>query len=164
LPPKTALPLRALSAYNFYFRDERERILNGGEPEYTAEKKEALLSGHWFRDRSVKRRHRKTHGKVSFTTLSKLISQRWRELTPEHKEFYRQIAQEDLDRYQRELGALNGSSTGGGDGGKPKSSSTATAAPSTTATSTTAPTSISTPSADDAVPPPPSSPDSAKAA
>jgi len=106
--PKTALPLRALSAYNFYFRDERERILNGGDPEYTEEKKQALLAGHWFRDRTVKRRHRKTHGKVSFTTLSKLISQRWRDLDADHKEFYRTIAQEDLDRYQRELGNLNG--------------------------------------------------------
>lgn len=114
--PKTALPLRALSAYNFYFRDERERILNGGEPEYSSEKKRALLSGHWYRDRTVKRRHRKTHGKVSFTTLSKLISQRWRELSAEHKEFYRQIAQEDLERYQKELGTLNGNVTTGNAG------------------------------------------------
>ena len=79
-----------------------------GSTETWSDKKRTLLAGHWFRDRTVKRRHRKTHGKVSFTTLSKLISQRWRELSAEHKEFYRQIAQEDLERYQRELGNLNG--------------------------------------------------------
>jgi HMG (high mobility group) box len=104
--PKTGqqqLPFRALSAYNFFFRDERERIINGGEYELSAAKKQQLLTEHWFRDRTVKRRHRKTHGKISFTTLSKVISQGWRDL-PEHKKaFYREVAAEDLDRYQREL-------------------------------------------------------------
>lgn len=97
------LPFRALSAYNFFFRDERDRIINGGENEFTAAKKQQLLAGHWFRDRTVKRRHRKTHGKIAFTTLSKQISQGWKDLTDDKKAFYREVAAEDLDRYQREL-------------------------------------------------------------
>lgn len=97
------LPFRALSAYNFFFRDERDRIINGGDCDFTDAKKQQLLSGHWFRDRTVKRRHRKTHGKIAFTTLSKVISQGWRDLPEPRKSFYREVAAEDLDRYQREL-------------------------------------------------------------
>lgn len=121
-PPKSAQPqpFRALSAYNFFFRDERDRIINGGEYEFSTAKKQKLLTGHWFRDRTVKRRHRKTHGKIAFTTLSKVISQGWRDLPEDKKAFYREVAAEDLDRYQRELdqykmveaqGAVDGSNT-----------------------------------------------------
>lgn len=113
------LPIRALSAYNFFFRDERERIINCDEgdnplePEslkakrssviFNEEKKKQLLSGHWFRDRTAKRRHRKTHGKIAFTALSKVIAQAWRDLPENEKAFYRDVAAEDLERYQREL-------------------------------------------------------------
>jgi hypothetical protein len=38
-------PVKALSAYNFFFRDQRDRILHGAEEDYSAEKQEELLSG-----------------------------------------------------------------------------------------------------------------------
>ncbi|GKY96616.1 hypothetical protein MPSEU_000621200 [Mayamaea pseudoterrestris] len=97
-------PLRALSAYNFFFRDERDRVLNGGSQELDDTKASQLLHEHWGRDRTKKRRHRKTHGKIDFTTLSKLISSRWKELSEQDKEFYRQVAAKDWERYQKELG------------------------------------------------------------
>ena len=113
------LPIRALSAYNFFFRDERERIINCDEGDnpldpaslkakriavsFNEEKKKQLLSGHWFRDRSAKRRHRKTHGKIAFTALSKVIAQAWRDLPESEKAFYREVAADDLERYQKEL-------------------------------------------------------------
>jgi hypothetical protein len=96
-------PVRALSAYNWFFRDERERILNGGESEWTEDKQARLLASYWHQDRLKKRRHRKTHGKINFTTLSKLVSQRWNELNESQKQFYRQVAAQDFQRYQREM-------------------------------------------------------------
>lgn len=102
--PSTELtPVKALSAYNWFFRDERDRILNGGDCEWTRNKQTRLLASHWHQDRSKKRRHRKTHGKINFTDLSKLVSQRWKDLTDSQKQFYRQVATEDFQRYQREM-------------------------------------------------------------
>ena len=110
-PPAPA-PLRALSAYNFYFRYQRERILNGedmdneyddSDTHWNKERQDALLEEHWGRDRTVKRRHRKSHGKISFADLSKKISQSWKALPEQRKDFFREVAGKDWARYHREL-------------------------------------------------------------
>jgi hypothetical protein len=102
-PPLVLTPLRALSAYNFFFRDERDRILHGGPMDLTPAKQHRLLQPHCCQDRTKKRRHRKTHGKIDFTTLSRLISKRWNNLPEEQKDFYRQVAALDSERYQTVL-------------------------------------------------------------
>lgn len=100
-------PLKTLSAYNFFFRHERERILAGDEgnedEDYSFSKKQSLLFDHWYRDRTQKRSHRKSHGKVSFATLSRIVAQRWKVLPDERKTFYQDLAAEDLKRYRHEL-------------------------------------------------------------
>ena len=102
-------PVRALSAYNFFFRYERERILNPKgndndvEIDVSHKHQEAMLKSHWNRDRTVKRRHRKSHGKISFSELSKRISQRWKELPQQQKSFFNEVAAKDWDRYHREI-------------------------------------------------------------
>ena len=106
---KEETPLRALSAYNFFFRYERERILNSKgddgdcDLDVSEKNKEALLKSHWNRDRTVKRRHRKSHGKISFAKLSKTISQRWNELPEHEKKFFTEVATKDWERYHREM-------------------------------------------------------------
>ena len=79
--------LPALSPYNFFFRDERERLLEQTLHDCTAEAvdeiaraslppdyygseraKLFLLQKHWYRDRTVRRRHRKTHQRIGFST------------------------------------------------------------------------------------------------
>jgi hypothetical protein len=103
-------PVRALSAYNFFFRNERDRILRGGagtagteEYDFSASRRVELLREHWERDRTRKRRHRKTHGKIAFTDLSKLIGRRWKALPEGGRQFFRDVASQDWERYQREL-------------------------------------------------------------
>jgi len=156
-------PIRPLSAYNFFFSDEREKVLKesqqpqktnsnsdvavGGdndthnaskenetvatadrpkiegsieegegingvkvvvvEEELFEEKKKRLLAQHINKDRTKRRPHRKTHGKIGFTDLSKIIGKRWRELPEERKQIYRDIASADLERYQREVAEFN---------------------------------------------------------
>ena len=103
------LPLRALSAYNFFFRDERNRILADGEAnvndmvDTSTRHEQELLRDHWQRDRTTRRRHRKTHGKVDFKTLSTIIVARWKHLPAQpHRAFYQRVAALDLQRYKRE--------------------------------------------------------------
>ena len=69
------------------------------------------MEAHWHRDRTLKRRHRKTHGKIAFTELSRVISQRWRELPEDTKAFYKLVAAEDLIRYHREMDELKAKTT-----------------------------------------------------
>ena len=81
-------PKRPLSAYNFFFQEERSRLL--GVPPCTEDEKK-------------RRKHRKSHGKIAFTDLARHIGQKWKELAPEDKTEYEKKQQEDRRRYHREL-------------------------------------------------------------
>jgi hypothetical protein len=71
--------LKPLTAYNFFYRDERDNIIGGmqadGDPippalcDYSETKLRELLNQRWYIDPGKKKRsHRKTHGKLPFET------------------------------------------------------------------------------------------------
>lgn len=101
-------PLRALSAYNYFFRDERERLLQDPDArdtvvrDLTPARQHKLLLEHWNRDRTLKRVHCRSHGKISFHELSKRISSSWRRMKADQKAFYKEISTKDWDRYHQE--------------------------------------------------------------
>eukprot|EP00984_Skeletonema_dohrnii_P005438 scaffold1911_cov114-Skeletonema_dohrnii-CCMP3373.AAC.2 len=113
-------PLRPLTAYHIFFQIEREFIIqatagpnvNDDESEkkllrnvpnrYAATK----LRPDWYLGpgkRQKKRKHRKTHGKIGFFELSRLISTRWAALEQTHpdvKKFVQGIADKEVDEYR----------------------------------------------------------------
>ena len=54
----------------------------------------------WEGDK-VKKSHKKSHGKVTFQVLSRLIGQRWRDLHDgDEKSYYFDLAKKDMERYK----------------------------------------------------------------
>jgi hypothetical protein len=51
----------------------------------------------------ARRPHRKTHGKIGFKDLARLIGQRWRALPEAEKERYKDMAEKDLARYKEQM-------------------------------------------------------------
>ena len=89
-------PKRPLSAYNIFFKEERQRIL---EKIPEGEEEDAKGSG----DAKTRKRKKRPHGKIGFENLAKVIGQRWQELTPEQVEYYKSKANEDMKRYKDQM-------------------------------------------------------------
>ena len=87
-------PKRPLSAYNIFFKEERHRILEV-IPESDTPKGDA--------DGSGRKRKKRPHGKIGFESLAKVIGQRWQELTTEKVNYYKLKADEDMQRYKKEM-------------------------------------------------------------
>ncbi len=123
-------PRRPLSAYNIFFSQMRtiipeeseERIVETGNEEQLREftlracKDDAKVPrdlGAFTQDLmkkhqsniSRKRKHKKSHGKVSFLTLVKTVGQCWRELPQHQKKKYQDLANIDCARYRNEIRA-----------------------------------------------------------
>jgi len=111
------MPRRPLSAYNLFFSEERERILKeiedkeGGEArveneeskedesnsEVDANKPKALLRP-LIPSEKKRRPHRKTHGKISFQELARMVGERWKTLPEDRRKYYKELANEDMKR------------------------------------------------------------------
>jgi hypothetical protein len=85
------MPKRPLSAYNIFFRKERQVLLG-----------EDLASAHVITDQS-RRKHRKTHGKIGFAEMAKLVGQRWKKLDTTTKQGFEEQANREKARYFEHL-------------------------------------------------------------
>jgi hypothetical protein len=90
---KAKKPKRPLTAYNFFFRDERANLLVERESVYETDDYD------W-----TKRKGRsKPHGKIKFNELGRVIGKRWKECDPDTKRKYEELAADDKQRYRKEM-------------------------------------------------------------
>jgi hypothetical protein len=100
---KPTKPKRPLSAYNYFFQEERARILeevSGGESPLDAKNPPPTSAGKG-------RGQKKPHGKISFESLGKEVGRRWKELPKDKKAYYEKKASEDKQRYTKEMEVYN---------------------------------------------------------
>lgn len=107
-------PSRPLSAYNLFFKDERQRILDSLPTNNPSNKKEGPEDVKDPRDEITwPGKRRRPHGKIGFENLAKEIGSRWKLIDEETKEYYKKLALEDLQRYSREMQEYEGRLIGG---------------------------------------------------
>eukprot|EP00594_Rhizosolenia_setigera_P014967 CAMPEP_0178967242 /NCGR_PEP_ID=MMETSP0789-20121207/17455_1 /TAXON_ID=3005 /ORGANISM="Rhizosolenia setigera, Strain CCMP 1694" /LENGTH=452 /DNA_ID=CAMNT_0020652769 /DNA_START=93 /DNA_END=1448 /DNA_ORIENTATION=+ len=93
---KVGYPKRPLSAYNFYFKDERKRLLQ------TMPKNKDLMS--LSTSQSYKRKGRgPPHHKISFQEMGKKIGNNWKNVGKSMKDKYNLMAKEEKKKYEEKL-------------------------------------------------------------
>ena len=125
-------PKRPLSAYNIFFKEERERILSEIPDSKRKAKKRRIEEDKDVEGEEVGKdkvaeeiaakdaeevgittlltasslrntRKRNPHGKIGFESLAREIGKRWKELDDEHMEYYKNHANADMKRYKDEM-------------------------------------------------------------
>jgi hypothetical protein len=123
-------PAKPLTAYNLFFKFERDRLLKYCADNPTACEAEIMelddlpaeynehyewtlensvdfqtkfMQDHWSCDKA-KRPHRKSHGRIAFTSLTKFIAASWNKRLPEStKNVFRLLAERDTRRWRRDM-------------------------------------------------------------
>ena len=92
-------PKRALSAYNYFVKFEREKITKAVhyDEAYYRHKIDPELN------EALVKKLRKDNNKVDFSELGKLVGSRWRKITNESKAYYQSLAELDRVRHANEM-------------------------------------------------------------
>ena len=96
-------------AYNFFFKEEREKILKillAKENGDTKVENDPESDDYVPEDQI--NRLRKEGGKVSFEEMGKIIGTRWKNIDPDRLNKYSELATEDTERYKKEMAEYNG--------------------------------------------------------
>lgn len=99
----TNKPKRPLSAYNIFFKEERERILREIPDDAAATTAAVSSSSQGSSSSRIRRGKRTPHGKIDFQSLAKAVGKRWQNLSAEAMAVYKEKANDDLVRYKQEM-------------------------------------------------------------
>jgi hypothetical protein len=96
------MPKRPMSSYNLFFQLERERLVNDEEERvFSAEDIDRIAMIQKQKDLSChKRKHRKSHGKISFAKLARVIADKWKALDTASKAAFYERAALEKDKYK----------------------------------------------------------------
>ena len=93
---KDKRPKHPMNAYNFFFQEERKKIISGESLPSETEKLEACSSKN-------KKTANSENGEITFEEIGKLIGKRWKQVSVGDKERYNGLAADDLERYRAEM-------------------------------------------------------------
>jgi len=95
---KDKRPKHPMNAYNFFFREERKKIVSGEAIPSPNERLDALGSMN-----QKTTNFNVNDSEITFEEIGKIIGKRWKQVSEEDLERYTSCAAEDLERYRNEM-------------------------------------------------------------